>query len=170
MIKNYLKTAWRNILRNRLYSIITFLGLTLGLTVGMFILLWVQDEMSFDGFHRHQAEIYRVNSPVGTGASRQVWNTTQAPVAPAALREIPGVVGAVRLYGAWEYSVFSYGDKLFDDVSAIYADASLFQVFDFRLLRGDSKLPWPNDQSVIITESTARKYFGDHDPMGKVIP
>ncbi len=98
-----------------------------------------------------------------------MWNTTTAPVAPAALREIPGVVNAVRIYNDWDYSVFSWRDKLFNDASAIYADASLFQVFDFTLLQGDSKHPWPNDQSVIITESTARKYFGNQSPMGKVI-
>lgn len=169
MIKNYFKTAWRNIWRNRLYSSITVLGLTLGLLVGMLILLWVQDETSFDGFHRNAANIYRVNSPIGQGASRQVWSTTPASVAAAAVREVPGVVTAVRVHTNWDYSIFSWRDKIFNDPSAIYADASLFQTFDFNLLQGDRKHPWPNDQSVIITESTAKKYFGTADAMGKVI-
>ena len=169
MIKNYLKTAWRNILRNRLYSTITVLGLTIGLTVGMLVLLWVQDETSFDAFHHNAASIYQVNSPIGTGSSREIWGTTQAPVAVYAKREVPGVVNAVRVVSSWDYSVFSWKDKVFEKTKAIYADPSLFQVFDFKILQGDVKRPWPDTKSILITESTARKYFGNQDPMGKVI-
>jgi putative ABC transport system permease protein len=169
MLKNYLKTAWRNIWRSRLYSGITVLGLMLGLAVGILILLWVGDETSFDGFHPNGAAIYRVNDPAGTGAMRQVWSTTAAAVAPAALKEVSGVVNAVRIYGNWDYAVYSWKNKLFDDPSAIYADASLFQVFGFKLLQGNPRRPWPDDQSVIITQSTAKKYFGTENPMGKVI-
>ena len=169
MIKNYLKTAWRTIRRNRLYSAITILGLTLGLAVGMLILLWVEDETGYDGFHHNAASIYRVNTPVGTGSQRQVWSTTPAAAAATALKDIPGIVNAVRIYSNWDYSVYSWKDKMFDKPAAIYADVSLFEIFDFKLLQGDRKQPWPNDQSVIITESTAKKYFGSEDPMGKVI-
>lgn len=169
MLRIYLKTAWRNILRNRLYSGITVLGLTLGLFVGMLILLWVEDETSFDSFHHNAAQIYRVNDPAGTGTMRQVWSTTPAPVAVTALKQVPGVVNAVRTCWNGDYAVYSWENKSFDDLSAIYADPSLFQVFDFRLLQGDRRQPWPNDRSVIITESTAKKYFGDEDAMGKVI-
>jgi len=169
MIRNYFKTAWRNILRNKLYSGINALGLTIGLAVGMLILLWVQDESSFDGFHRKAANIYRVNSAAGKGALRALYETTPAAVAPAALKEIPGVVNAVRTFPDWRYSIFSYGDRLFEEPVAIYADSNLLQMLDFRLLAGDARQLWPNLQSVVITESTARKYFGGADPMGKVI-
>jgi putative ABC transport system permease protein len=169
MIRNYFKTAWRNILRNKLYSGINVLGLTIGLAVGMLILFWVQDEMSFDGFHQKAATIYRVNSAAGKGALRQVYETTPAAVAPAALKEIPGVIDAVRTFPDWRYSIFSYGDKLFEKPVALYADSNLLQMLDFRLLAGDARRLWPNLQSVVITESTAKKYFGAADPMGKVI-
>jgi len=169
MIRNYFKTAWRNILRNKLYSGINALGLTIGLAVGMLILLWVQDESSFDGFHHKAANIYRVNSAAGKGTLRAVYETTPAAVAPAALREIPGVVNAVRTFPDWRYSIFSYGDKLFEEPVALYTDSNLLQMLDFRLLAGDARKLWPNLQSVVITESTARKYFGGADPMGKVI-
>ena len=159
MIKNYFKTAWRNIIRNRLYSGITVLGLTTGLAVGMLVLLWVQDEMSFDTFHSKAANIYRVNSPVGTGVSRKVWETTPASVAAYAIKEIPGVVHAVRLYDNWEYSVYSWQGKLFDGLRAVYADTCFFDVFDFRLVRGNVRRPWTDDRSIVITESIARLYF-----------
>jgi putative ABC transport system permease protein len=85
------------------------------------------------------------------------------------LKQVPGVVNAVRTYWDGDYTVYSWKNKAFDDLNAIYADPSLFQLFDFRLLQGDRRQPWPNDQSVIITESTAKKYFGNDDAMGKVI-
>jgi len=169
MIRNFFKTAWRNIVRSPLYSGINMLGLTIGLAVGMMILLWVQDETSFDAFHHKAATLYRVNSPVGMGASRQIWDFTQAPVAPFAVREIPGVVGAVRFKRNWLYSVYSYQDKLFDKPAAMFADSNFLQVLDFQLLKGNVREPWPNEQSVLITASTAKKYFGADDPMGKVI-
>lgn len=169
MIKNYLRTACRNFLRHRLYSTITVLGLTIGLTVGMLVLLWVQDETSFDAFHRKAADIYRVNSAVGMGVSREMWNTTQAPVAVYALKEIPGVVDAARIADDYDYSIYSWKDKLFDKVNAVYTDPAFFAVFDFKLLRGDVRRPWPDNQSVLVTERMARKYFGSQDPVGKVI-
>ncbi|HXB09401.1 MAG TPA: ABC transporter permease, partial [Puia sp.] len=169
MIRNYLKTAWRNILRNKLYSGINVLGLTLGLAVGILILLWVQDETSFDGFHHKAATIYRVNSWAGAGTARAAYETTPAAVAPAALKEIPGVINAVRTFPNWRYSIFSYGDKSFEKTVALYADSNLLQLLDFRLLAGDARQLWPNVQSVVITQSTAKKYFGGADPMGKVI-
>jgi putative ABC transport system permease protein len=169
MIKNYWKTAWRNMFRNKLYSGITVLGLTMGLAVGMLVLLWVQDETSFDGFHHKVASIYRVNSPVGTGATRQIGDNTQAPVAVYAMKEVPGIENAVRISGDWDYSVYSSAGKTFDGLNAVYADSSLLQVFDFTLLQGNLKRPWPDDRSVLITESVARKYFGRDDPIGKVI-
>jgi len=169
MIRNYFKTAWRNILRNKLYSGINLLGLTVGLAVGMLILLWVQDETSFDSFHRKAANLYRVNSPMGMGTLRHVYETTPAALAPAALREIPGVASAVRTFPNWRYSNYSYGDRQFEKSTALYADSNLLQVLDFRLLAGDPKQLWPNLSSVVITESTAKKYFGGADPMGKTI-
>jgi len=135
----------------------------------MLILLWVQDETSFDGFHRKAANIYRVNSALGKGASRGVYETTPAAVASAAMKEIPGVVNAVRTFPDWRYTTFSFQDRTFEKPVALYADSNLLQLLDFRLLAGDAKRLWPNVQSVVITESTAKKYFGGADPMGKVI-
>ncbi len=169
MLKNYFTTALRNMFRNKLYSGITILGLTIGLAVGMLVLLWVQDETSFDGFHRKAARIYRVNSPVGTGKSRQVWATTSAAVGVFAMKEVPGVENAVRIVGNWDYSLYSWGDKSFNDLYAVYADSNLLRMFDFTLLRGDPNRPWPDNRSILITESTARKFFGKDDPIGKVI-
>jgi putative ABC transport system permease protein len=168
MIKNYFKVAWRNLLQSKFYSLINIAGLTIGLAVGILILLWVQDELSFDNFHSKIKTIYRVNSYLGSGSTKRIWNTAQGTVAPYALREIPGVKNAVRITDVGS-SVFSYGNKLLKEDNAVYTDPSFFKMFDFKLLEGNAKSPFPNDQSVIITQSTAKKYFGDQDPMGKVL-
>src|SRR5665213_3576445 len=76
MIKNYFKTAWRNLIKNKFYSVINIAGLTLGLAIGILILLWVQDELSFDTFHKNAKNIYRLDIQGGTGATKQITSIT----------------------------------------------------------------------------------------------
>ncbi|PWK77372.1 putative ABC transport system permease protein [Mucilaginibacter oryzae] len=171
MLKNYLKTAWRNLINTKFYSALNIVGLTIGLAVGMLILIWVQDELSYDRFHTKADQIYKVNASIGTGASRLVWGGVPAPVAAFGLKEVPGIVTAVRVVTSYSYSVFRYQEKLLkEDYGKLsFVDDAFFTLFDFKLLKGNVKTPFPNDQSVIITESAAKKYFGDQDPMGKTI-
>jgi len=170
MLKNYIKTAWRNIVNKKLYSAINIIGLTVGLAVGLLILLWVQDETSYDKFNAKLDRIYKVNASIGAGASKQVWGGVQPPVAFYALKEVPDVENAVRVIGDWDYSKFRYKDKMLRVTTPMkFVDDSFFSIFDYKLLKGDPKKPFPNDQSVILSESEAKKYFGDTDPMGKVL-
>ena len=168
MFKNYLKISWRNLLKSKFYSVINIAGLTIGLAIGMLILLWVNDELSFDKFHSKAASIYRVNSFLGSGTTRRIWNTTQGPVATAALKQVPGVVAAVRITSNGKH-IYTYADKLLTEDNTAFVDPSFFTLFDFKLLKGDTKKPFPNDQSVIITQSTAKRYFGDINPIGKTL-
>ncbi|MBB6127602.1 ABC transporter permease [Mucilaginibacter lappiensis] len=171
MFRNHLKTAWRNLINKKFYSAINIIGLTIGLAVGILILLWVQDELSFDRFNSKVSQIYKVNASIGSGVSKQVWGGVQAPVAVYALKEVPGIVNAVRVITSYDYSVFKYNDKILkEDYGKLsYVDDSFFKVFDYKLLKGNINIPFPNDQSVIITESTAKRYFGDANPIGKTI-
>jgi len=169
MIKNYFKTAWRNLWRHKLYSFINIKGLTVGLAVGILLLLWVQDEFSYDGFHKNEKNIYKVENMVGTGASRQLWSVTAAPIGVLAKKEIPGVEDAVRISGNGYYQLFKFKDKVFSEQNNFFTDPSLFSVFDFKLIKGNPSDPFPDDNSVVITESMAKKYFGNDDAMGKVI-
>src|SRR5271166_330615 len=104
MLKNYLKTAWRNILKNKFYASINITGLTSGLTVGLLILLWVNDELSFDRFNTKAGQLYQMDAQIGTGSSKQLWAGVQGPVATYALKEVPGVQNAVRLVYNYDYS------------------------------------------------------------------
>jgi len=171
MIKNYLKTAWRNLLNNKFYSAINITGLTVGLTVGLLVLLWVNDELSFDKFNTKAGQIYKVNAQIGTGSSQQVWGGVQGPVATFALKEVPGVANAVRLTNCYNYSFFRYKGKLISESNdeLKFTDPSLFKVFDYKLLKGNPDNPFPTDNSIIVTESTAKKFFGSESPIGKVL-
>jgi putative ABC transport system permease protein len=171
MFKNYFKTAWRNILKNKFYAFINITGLTVGLSVGLLILLWVSDELSFDTFHSKAPQLYQVNAQIGTGSTKQIWGGVQAPIATFALREVPGVKAAVRLVPSFSYSVFRYGDKVLKpgENGMFMVDPSFFTVLDFQLLKGDKNRPFPNDQSIIITQTTAKRFFGDANPIGKVL-
>jgi putative ABC transport system permease protein len=170
MIRNYFKTAWRNIWNNKFYSAVNVIGLTVGLTVGLLILLWVNDELSLNKFNTKADNIYQMQAQIGKGSGAQVWNNVQAPIAFYALKDVPGVVNAVRLVHADNYSVFKYKDKQFTpgDHGSYYADPSLFKIFDFKLLKGDVNNPFPNTKSVLLSQATAKRFFGDEDPMGKV--
>lgn len=171
MIKNYFKTAWRNMVSNKFYASINVIGLTVGLTVGLLILLWVNDELSFDRFHKKTDQLYRVNAQLGSGATRQIWDGVQPPIATFALKEVPGVQNAVRLVTNFSYAFFKYGDKSLEpgDDGMFYVDPAFFKVFDFKLIKGNANRPFPTDQSIILSETAARRFFGDTDPIGKVI-
>ena len=169
MFKNYVKTAWRNLLKNKFYSLINIAGLTLGLVVGILILLWVQDERSFDSFHRKTSDIYRMELFGGTGASKQIWSTTVGPMGPLAKKELPEVTEQVRLTNNFYFSLYKYQNKVFADENAYFTDTSFFQMFDFPLVEGNPAQPFTDDHSVVITKKTARKFFGNQDAMGRVI-
>lgn len=169
MLRNYFKTAWRNLSRNKFYSFINISGLTAGLAIGILILLWVQDELSFDGFHKNTDNIYRVELFGGTGASKRIWENTVAPIGPLAKQELTEVQDQVRITPNWFFSLYKYKEKAFGEQNVAFADPSFFSVFDFPLVEGNKAKPFANDNSVVITKKTAQKYFGTADAIGKVI-
>jgi putative ABC transport system permease protein len=168
MFKNYFKTAWRNLLKSKFYSLVNMAGLTAGLAVGILILLWVNDERSYNGFHRKEADLYRVELFGGTGATRQIWPLIVAPMGPLAKSELPEVLDQTRLYET--DLTFRYGrEKYFAHEKIQFIDSSFFSLFDFPLVEGSVSRPFPDAHSVIITQQTARKFFGVESALGKVI-
>src|SRR5580698_7938999 len=126
MLKNYIKTAWRNLLKNKFYSFINIAGLTAGLAIGILILLWVQDELSYDSFHKQGPNIYKLEAQGGTGASVQIFTSIVAPMAPVSKRQLPAIVDYVRLTPANNFTLYKFRDKVFGDEKATYADPSFF--------------------------------------------
>jgi len=169
MIKNYFKIAWRNVIQNKFYSAINLVGLTVGLTVGILILLWVQNELSYNSFAGREQHIYKVNSNVEMSGGTQVWYTTPGPVAAFAKSDIPEVNRAVRIAERWDYSVFSDQEKVFEADKMAYCDPELFTLFKLHFLEGSATKPFIDNQSIVLTKSLAHKYFGDTSALGKTI-
>src|ERR1700739_193346 len=145
MFRNYLKTAWRNLIKNKFYSVINIAGLTLGLAIGILILLWVQDELSFDTFHKNAKNIYRLDIQGGTGATKQIFNFGVAPIAKLAKDELPEETDETRMTFDVNFSMYKYQDKVFADERVAFADPSLFSMFDFPLIEGNTAKPFTDD-------------------------
>ena len=154
-------------MKNKFYSFINIAGLSAGLCVGMLILLWVQDEYSYDNFHSKAKNIYRLENRVGTGNSTQIWTSTVAPIGKLAKDQLPEVKDYVRMSESGYFSTFRNGDKIFNEDKTILADPSFFSFFDFPLIKGNKANPFPTVNSVVLTESSARRYFGTDDVVGK---
>jgi putative ABC transport system permease protein len=138
------------------------------------ILLWVQDELSYDNFHTKAQRIFKINSHLPSGESEQVWEGSPSPIAVHAPKKIPEVEAAVRIRDNYENSLFTYNQKSFTsaDFSSsrlAYVDPNFFTVFDFKLLQGSRAMPFNGSHSVILTASAAKKIFGNEDPIGKIL-
>jgi putative ABC transport system permease protein len=150
------------------YLILNITGLTIGLTSFLLITIYVLHELSYDRFHKNYENIYRIKVKGVMAGATLDQAITAAPMAQTLLTDYPEILHAVRINrsGAW---LVKYGENRFNEDGVLFADSSFFSVFDFKLLRGDSKAALVNPRSMILTEKFAKKYFGNEDPMGKRI-
>ncbi len=169
MFKNYLTTALRHFWKQKSYAILNVAGLAVGLTTSLLILLWVQDERSYDAMHEQVEKIYRVNANFETNGALQSWGDVPAPVASVGAQEIPEIEEAVRIVNNHDVYLFRFEEKIFTETKCAYIDPSFFSIFSFQLLKGNPAQPFSSLHSVIITATTAKRYFGDDDPIGKMI-
>ena len=168
LVWNYVKTALRAIRRHKGYSLINISGLAIGLTVCMLIVLWVADEWSFDRFNTNAGWIYRVYRNESATKTSSTSVLTPPPMAAALKRDFPEVIKATR-FGYWRRQLVTYKDKSFNEPGFRHADLDFFDMFSFPLLKGDPETVFSNPYSVILTEITAAKYFGEEDPIGKIL-
>jgi len=169
MFSNYLKIAFRTIKRSKIYSIINIAGLAVGMACCFIILSYIISELSFDKYHKNAHRIYRLaldGSFGGTGDLRLA--STNNPPAPYLRLNFPEVVNAARFRYMYRTPI-KYEDKEFFEEGAYFADASVFKIFDFPLITGDSQTALATAFTVVITEDMAKKYFGNEDPIGKVL-
>ena len=166
MFRNYLKTALRNIKRHKGYSLINIVGLAVGMACCILILLWVQDELSFDRFHENADGIYRVLQDINFADHSTTWAITQGPLGPSLKEDFPEIINATRITGRGLR--LTYNDKSYDEGVSM-ADGSIFEMFTFPLVKGDPATALSDPFSIVLTEEMAAKYFGDEDPIGKTI-
>ncbi len=167
MFKNYLKIAVRNLKKQRVYSFLNISGLALGLAVFILITMWVQDELSFDQFHKNKNDLYRVILQEIENPDK-FRTITSFPLAPALQHLAPEIVNFARVWRALPAKV-TYGEKSFNEKKFALADSSCFELFSFKFVQGDSKTALSHPNSIVITEETSKRYFGDDEPLGKVL-
>ena len=167
MIKNYIKIALRNILKHKGYSFINIFGLAIGMAVCILILLYVQDELSFDSYHQHADRIYRFEraSLLPDGSIQPYFCTLAPSFVPILEKDIPEIEHAVRLFSP-DNTLVKVGENGFSEERVFFAEEDIFDVFTIPLIKGNPETALKNPSSIVLSRSMARKYFGDKDPMG----
>ena len=168
MIRNYLKIAFRNLWRNKTFTAINIFGLALGISTCLLIMLFVQNEWSYDRFNAKADRIVRVVFRGSIGGEKMKEAMAMPPVAQTLKSTYPEVEAATRLRRAG-YPRVSYQDKTFREDAFAYVDFNFFQVFTFPLLHGDPNTVLLQPNTIVISETVAQKYFGQEDPIGKVL-
>lgn len=167
MFKNYLKIAFRNFIKQKIYSVITIFGLTIGIACCLLILFYVKHELSYDKFYPNADKIYRVAHKVIRPQGTSLVACTPTPLAPALKEEYPEIEHITRIYFDDE-ALFEHGDRrIYEYDNVIYADPGFFNVFPFRILKGDPSYLLDAPDSIVVTASMAQKYFGSEEALGK---
>ena len=166
MLKNYFKIAFRNLWKNKGFSAINIAGLSVGLATCLLMLFYVTDELSYDKFNTKADRIYRVDGDIKFGGNHFVLATAPDPLGPALKNDFPQVVQYVRFYGYGGFLVKKGTQNISED-RVIYADSTLFDVFTLPMIQGDPKTALVAPKSIVINETTAKKYFNTTDVVGK---
>jgi putative ABC transport system permease protein len=168
MIKNYIKIAYRNLLRYKGHTLINVLGLSIGLAGCILILVFIQDELSYDRFHEKSADIYRIVTGYSRQGNLNYYPNTPAPLAPALSNECPEIRKITRFGSGWGH-VITYGEAQNRNTVFALADPSVFDIFNIKLLQGNPQSALNNRSSVVISENMTRKFFGDKEPIGQIL-
>ncbi len=167
MFKNYLKIAFRSLKKHKGYSFINISGLAIGMAVCMLIMIWVLNELSYDRFHEKADRICRITMDMEFGTTLHTPVTITA-AGPALVDDFAEIVAAARVDNPRRVSI-KYEDKTYQETDVGFAENAIFDIFSFPFVSGDPKTALEAPYSLVITESMARKYFGDEDPMGKIL-
>ncbi|MDP4223626.1 MAG: ABC transporter permease [Bacteroidota bacterium] len=168
MIKNLLKTASRHISKHLGYSILNILGLTLGISCALFLIIYVSDEISYDRYHKNADRIYRVSSRITERDDQFTWNVAQIPFGPQIVQDYPEVQAFVRFI-PMNRALYKYEDKEYIEDNFFYVDSTLFDIFTYKALKGEVRSALKDPKKIVLTETVARRYFGSSDPVGKTL-
>src|SRR5687767_10585502 len=167
MLKNFFITAWRNLSKNKVFSILNIAGLAIGIVVCLLIGVWLQQELSFDNFHPDGKRIFRVSNTFKSESE----SFSQAPSGPAFGAQLPkllpSVHAACRLFG--DERKIKVGNNQFFEQNVLMVDSNFFRFFGFRLKSGQTQNALQSPNQIVFTERMAIKYFGKEDPIGKTV-
>jgi putative ABC transport system permease protein len=168
MLKNYIKIGIRNILRQKSYSLINILGLALGMTTCILIMIWVNHELSYDKFNKDSDRIFRIYHELSMAGNPRSNPSGSAPMAQAISENCPEVESVTRIMNAGRYTV-EYNNNFFIEENVLYVDSTFFDVFSYNLIKGDPKSVLTAPNSIVITEEIESKYFGNEESIGKIL-
>lgn len=168
MFRNYLLVAYRSLFRNKLISFLNIFGLAIGLACSLFIFLWVRNELSYDRFHQHASQLYRVEEDQYYDQGTYHVTVTPFVSGPVWQEEIPEVAYACRMSNTGSL-LFKYKEKAFYEDQVLAVDSTFFHLYSFSLVKGSPDQVLHDPNSIVITEEIARKYFGKEDPVGKTL-
>jgi putative ABC transport system permease protein len=164
MLKNFFKTAGRNILKNKAYSMINFIGLTCGIALALLIISYVRSELSYDQFHERKDRLYRMSYTAPNGLQLA---TTPPPIAPAMKEHFPEVEETARVYGRNVSISLPEQTEAFEETDIVFADSALMKMLSFEFVKGSPSRALTDKFTVLINEEMAKKYFGDSNPIGE---
>ena len=168
MLTNYVKIAWRTLMKNKVFSSINVIGLTVGMTCCILIAAFVTDELSYDRYPAQANQIYRVELHLTENEGVTDFSNVDAGVGPGIQAEFPEVLAATRLL-QWEQVFMRYQDKQFKEQSIAMADSNFLELFSIPLLEGNIKTALKEPGSIVVTKALAQKYFGNSPAMGKAL-
>ena len=169
LVWSYVKIALRKIKRHKGFSLINIAGLAIGMAACILILIWVQDELSYDRFHKNADRIFRIITKDTSGGTTFIQAGSPAPLGPALIEEVPEVENFVRVQAGWGNWHLHHGDDRFLDEYLAAVGPAFFEIFHFPFIKGDPKTALKDRYSVVLTEDLAKKIFGDEDAFGKII-
>ena len=167
MLKNYWKIALRNIKKHKGHSFINMAGLVVGLTCCILILMWVQDELSYDNYHENAGRIYRITYAEEIGDALDHYAVSPFPAAPAFAAEVPGIEAYARLWR--RTGLFKHADENFEERNIFYADQDYFRIFSHKFIEGDPALALKNPGSIVLARDLAEKIFGGQNALGETL-
>ena len=163
-----IKYAFRNLKRDKFYSLLNAFGLTLGMTVALLIFMWIQDENSYDNYHSQNGQNYYVLGNMTLGETASWGIRTPAPLAAAVRENVPEVQHIARTYGIWK-GVLKHENFILDVKNSFLIEPALFKILDFKFIQGDPSTALSDPSSIILTKDIASKIFGTENPMGKIV-
>lgn len=171
MIKIFFKTAWRNFTRQRSTGLINISGLAIGMSAAIMIFLWIRNELSFDNYHKDAGQIYRIKNYLGLQEKDvSIWETSPYLFGEKAIESLPEVVAITRIQPLYyNPPFFNIKGEFAKEESCAYIDSSWFNVFHYEFVKGNAAAFNSNPFSVILAEKKAKKYFGNEDPIGRII-
>src|SRR3954463_1112467 len=167
MFKNYFKTAFRSVRKNKLYAAINIVGLTVGIAACLLIGVYIMHELSYDKFNVNANRIVRATMEYSSAGTVNTVATTGTKVGPQFKRTFPEVEEYVRTFIT--HNIVKSRDKIFDEPRILYADPAFFKIFSFHIVEGDAATALDAPDKIVITQSMAKKYFGDQDVLGKTL-